>query len=205
MSLQSTNSIPTLTLNNDINNQDNVMMEGHSRARSKTMPDELNVQNLDFFDHSFQPLQDPHNMAGAFPHPLVLPSGGTALHKATHRGHKEVAKLLLDRGADPNAMNENGSTPLHVAAEMGALEIAEMLVKRGSNVNAKDNMGRTVMHCAAEGECEQLLRLLIEKGAHIDSLDFAGRTALHQAAEGGRDKVVRLLLSMGADINLVHA
>ncbi|KAH6672590.1 hypothetical protein B0J14DRAFT_76241 [Halenospora varia] len=52
MSLQSTNSIPTLTLNNDINNQDNVMMEGHSRARSKTMPDELNVQNLDFFDHS---------------------------------------------------------------------------------------------------------------------------------------------------------
>ena len=36
----------------------------------------------------------------------------TALHLAARKAHKEVVKLLLDKGADPNAQTSTGVTPL---------------------------------------------------------------------------------------------
>ena len=37
----------------------------------------------------------------------------TALHLAARKAHKEVVKLLLDKGADPNAQTSTGVTPLY--------------------------------------------------------------------------------------------
>ena len=54
-----------------------------------------------------------------------------------------VARLLLDRGADIKARNEQGRTSLHSTAYMGPTEVTRVLLERGADVDAEDNRGRT--------------------------------------------------------------
>ena len=55
----------------------------------------------------------------------------------TYANTKEIAELLISKGADVNAMATDGRTPLHSAAIMGRKEIAELLIAKGADVNAK--------------------------------------------------------------------
>jgi hypothetical protein len=50
----------------------------------------------------------------------------------------EIARLLLDAGADPNALNHENATPLHVAVKEGRVELVRLLVERGADVNIRD-------------------------------------------------------------------
>lgn len=68
----------------------------------------------------------------------------TALSWAALQGHTEIAALLIERGADVNAKNQDGATALHSAAFLGRTEIAELLIQKGANVNAKNQRGETV-------------------------------------------------------------
>ncbi len=51
----------------------------------------------------------------------------------------EIARLLIDNGADINAKGRFGATPLHEAASRGHEETTRLLISRGANVNAKDS------------------------------------------------------------------
>ncbi len=65
-------------------------------------------------------------------------------------GAEEAVNVLLDAGADINAMNEADFTALHGAAFRGLNEVIEILVRRGAHINARDYRGRTP-HRLAEG------------------------------------------------------
>ncbi|UCC99109.1 MAG: ankyrin repeat domain-containing protein, partial [Phycisphaerales bacterium] len=56
----------------------------------------------------------------------------TPLHCAARYGHKEVAELLIAKGAGVNARNNEGQTPLDIAVEEGRPEIVELLRKHGA-------------------------------------------------------------------------
>ncbi len=56
-------------------------------------------------------------------------------------GEKNVAELLLAKGADVNATNNDGDTPLHCAAYHR--DMAELLLNKGANVSAKNKRGET--------------------------------------------------------------
>ncbi len=56
---------------------------------------------------------------------------------------EDAVKLLLDAGADVNAVNEGDFTALHAAAYRGLNEVIRILVERGANINARDYRGRT--------------------------------------------------------------
>lgn len=58
-------------------------------------------------------------------------------------GAEEAVKVLLDAGADINAVNEADFTALHGAAFRGLNEVIQILVDRGANINARDFRGRT--------------------------------------------------------------
>ena len=67
-------------------------------------------------------------------------NGETPLHAAALNGHKEIAELLIEKGADLNAKNVVGMTPLHYATTK---EIADLLRKHG---------GKTKKELKAEGK-----------------------------------------------------
>jgi hypothetical protein len=58
-----------------------------------------------------------------------LRAGWTALHYAAGFGFVELAKAFIDRGADPDARDDDGKTPLQVAVETDHAEVAELLRK----------------------------------------------------------------------------
>jgi hypothetical protein len=83
----------------------------------------------------------------------------TPLHFALQLDHKEIAGLLIAKGADVNA-KENlwGWTPLHYAARSGEKEIIELLIAEGADVNVKDYDGETPLDSTRLKETAILLR-----------------------------------------------
>jgi ankyrin repeat protein len=94
--------------------------------------------------------------------------GDTPLHKASI-GRTEIAELLVAKGANVNARENNGITPLHIAAERGNREIVELLISRGADINARRKNGKTPLHQASENGYTQIAELLIAKGADVNA------------------------------------
>jgi uncharacterized protein len=63
------------------------------------------------------------------------------LHAAAAVGDHATMKLLLDRGADPNARQESGFTPFHTAANHGDIEMAKLLMAHGGDPHARTDDG----------------------------------------------------------------
>jgi ankyrin repeat protein len=57
------------------------------------------------------------------------------------KGYVEVAKLLLEAGADPNADQGGGTTPLMLASLFGRASIVRLLQERGANATARNRWG----------------------------------------------------------------
>uniref|UniRef100_A0A0G4HUQ2 Nephrocystin 3-like N-terminal domain-containing protein n=1 Tax=Chromera velia CCMP2878 TaxID=1169474 RepID=A0A0G4HUQ2_9ALVE len=89
--------------------------------------------------------------------------GKTPLHKASEKGHKEVAVLLLDHGAQADAEDDLGETALHHAAKNGHKEMAELLLERGAAVDAKDWLGVMPVYYAEVRGHADVGTLLLQK------------------------------------------
>ncbi|CAN7991398.1 unnamed protein product [Ixodes pacificus] len=91
--------------------------------------------------------------------PLDAPDdeGLTLLHWACDRGHRDVAKLLLDSGADVHAQDQEGQTPLHYASSCGHLDIARLLLERGALLETRDSEGLTPAQVALDPGLQRLL------------------------------------------------
>ncbi|KDO17811.1 TKL protein kinase [Saprolegnia parasitica CBS 223.65] len=85
----------------------------------------------------------------------------TPLHRAAYNGHVDVARLLLDKGADVEASNANGYTPLHYAAQGKKPEMVEFLLAKGAKIDAKNKNGQTPREVAeARGSNDFVATLL---------------------------------------------
>lgn len=65
--------------------------------------------------------------------------GATPLHMAAALGEVDVARLLLNRGADPDALSTDGHAPLHYAAGRGHSAMIELLRERGATLELRDS------------------------------------------------------------------
>lgn len=116
--------------------------------------------------------------AGADPKEAGTKDGFTPLHFAATYKAIDAAKLLLDAGADANAVNAAGQTPLHIVYHP---EMVELLVSRGADPNAKDKRGFKPLDAVAEREelNAAVFEALLKHGPVVeDAKEFLKHTSL---------------------------
>jgi ankyrin len=149
----------------------------------------------------------------------VSPEGMSALVVAAHSGHGAVAKLLVDRGADPNAAGA-GYTALHAAILRGDAELAKTLLVRGANANAPlvkatpvrrnsadyalgpELVGATPFYLAARYLQPPIMRTLVESGADPRFVMADGTTAVMALVQARRRVEPGLTADPAADETL---
>lgn len=88
------------------------------------------------------------------------------MHNAAHEGHTAIAQVLLQAGADANALiNWDDGTPLIRAASAGHIETVRALLAGGAEVNANDRYERTALMIAKEKGHTEVVELLKAAGA----------------------------------------
>ncbi|XP_071636387.1 uncharacterized protein [Temnothorax longispinosus] len=92
---------------------------------------------------------------------------GTSLHYAAWKGYDRIVNILLQKKADPNAVNNKGFTPLHYAAKFSHLKIVKLLLSNRAVYNAVSDDGKTPSGFA-EDECvTSLFKLLSDSFKHV--------------------------------------
>ncbi len=123
--------------------------------------------------------------------------GVTALYTAVEAGHVELAKLLIDRGADVNLPVKFKRTPLYAATNGGFADLVKLLLDNGADPNQLAK-AQTSLHVAADNGCLQCVVHLVDAGAEVSALTANGIPPIHFAVRNGHDDVVAYLLSQGA-------
>lgn len=120
-------------------------------------------------------------------------AGGQPLFAAVSRGHSLVTQLLLQHGADANAVDSDGRTPLALAVNQGNGSIVADLLLHNAQVNKADNNGVTPLMRAASLGNELIIRQLVRAGADPDAVDKYGRTALRMACARNHTGAIKAL------------
>jgi ankyrin repeat protein len=123
------------------------------------------------------------------------PDGFTPLQLASFFGRPEAVAVLLERGAETNAVAKNAMrvTALHSASAARANGIVRMLLDHGANPNAQQEGGFTALHAAAHHGDRELAELLLSRGARGDLPKDDGETPAETAAAQGHTELAALL------------
>ena len=113
--------------------------------------------------------------------------GFPGLGLAIFFGHGELARWLIEQGADVNAPAENAQrvAPLHAAAAVRDRETMRLLLERGADPNARQQMDYTPLHGAASRGDIEMGELLLAHGARRDAHASDGMTPADVARKYG--------------------
>lgn len=128
--------------------------------------------------------------------------GWTPLHLAAFFGQVELAKALIDAGANVDARSSNAmkNTPLHAAAAGAQTALVELLLKRGADPNATQEGGWTALHSAAQAGNREMVEVLLANGAHVNARAANNQSPLDLALSKGQQDVASLLEELGAKL-----
>lgn len=135
---------------------------------------------------------------------IMSGSGLTPLCVAAFKGHVEVARMLYQLGADPNAMGSGAVTPLWTAAREGHLDVAKVLVEElhaDVNLQCSPHAVSAIWIAAQEGK-HDMVRYLASVGADLNMVSKQGATALHIALLAKRPETFRQVLTLGGQAEI---
>lgn len=150
--------------------------------------------------------------------------GITPLMIAAYAGHKDIVRLLLNRGANVNIRSAHGYDALAMAILAGipkkipdhcvdralplvyppnkVLTIVALLVQHGANVNETyPQLGVTPLIMAAKSGQSEVVKFLVTHGANIFETDRGGHTALQYAFATRQYETARALQSIADSMN----
>jgi ankyrin repeat protein len=109
--------------------------------------------------------------------------------------HPDLARALIERGADVNAAARNAVrvAPVHAAAAVRDSATMRLLLDSGADVNARQQSGYTALHTAAQLGDADLLELLLGRGADPRAKSDDGKTPSDLAASQGHSEIVKRL------------
>ncbi|MCJ8728439.1 hypothetical protein PDJAM_G00004530 [Pangasius djambal] len=142
------------------------------------------------------------------------PGGTTALHEACQECQPDCVKLLLQYGANANAVNEDGLMPLHVCIEPESLECAKHVIQFGAAINGRSvDENDTALHVAARHGLLAHVDLYLRHGAAVECQNDEGQTPLNAACSQPHEhaaleryaQVCQRLVEAGADVSTCDA
>jgi hypothetical protein len=126
--------------------------------------------------------------------------GYTALHWACMRAHWDVAKYLIEKGADLNVVGGDGGTQINWAVHHDNVDIIKILVDKGAKLNIRNKWGMTELHTAIWRGNIHVVEYLLDHGSDPNIKTNEGWTAMHYAYRSGHDDVISLLKQRGVSM-----
>lgn len=123
------------------------------------------------------------------------------LYVAAGHGKLEMVLLILLKGADNDALDNDGWSPLYVAVYHNRAEVVEALLAAGVDASLRcGRYGNSPLHLATERGYLEILKILIDPGAEVDATSRDGRTALHRPAFFNNAEAIGMLVEAGSNI-----
>lgn len=128
----------------------------------------------------------------------------TALLLATTFDHVDVARLLVERGADPNALDDRHDTPWLVTGVTGSVAMLEVLLPANPDMTIRNRYGGVSIIPASERGHVDYVRRVATTGIDVNHVNDLTWTALLEAVILGDGsamyaEIVSILLTAGAD------
>ena len=124
--------------------------------------------------------------------------GKTPLIIAVGNSYIDTAKILIENGADVNAVDIEGWSALSYAVNNGDIEIAKLLLE--NKVKIKDELLIAIKSPIVESSIN-IMKLLIDNKANINYTDENGFSPLNMAIESGDMELTKFLITNGANVN----
>jgi len=137
---------------------------------------------------------------------IVANDGNTVLHNlATRTKNLDLLKYFVEKGVDPNILDEKNNNTLILAASRANHEIIDYLISKTADVNIKNKEGMSGLTRATRSNSIDVMKLLVENGANIDVLDRSGNNLGFHLVDSYSDGEVfeekaEYLVSQGLDI-----
>jgi len=120
--------------------------------------------------------------------------GDPALVVAARNGSMQLARFLLESGANPNmASRESEVTALMEFAQQDQVAGVDLLLKNGAKIDAADSAGDTALMYAVSARAHRVVQLLTAKGADPRLANYQGQTALDLARSRRYRRIETLL------------
>lgn len=122
------------------------------------------------------------------------------LANAVNANSEERVRLLIEKGADVNARDNQGYAPVHNAARNRYAHLVTLLVEKGADVNARDSDGFTALLHAINRNHVPTVEAIAKSGGNLELATPQGITPLTWAIGDGKFFAAKALLDLGAKV-----
>lgn len=121
--------------------------------------------------------------------------GFTPLLWSAREGFTAIVKLLLEKGANPNHLDQwMQANAGHKAAFWGHAEVMELLIQHGLDINARGGYnGYTALHDAVSRGRDDVVKVLLDHHARVDIRGHDGKTPMDIATASNNSRIVGML------------